>query len=71
MHEECLVADGVLGAEHRMTEAERHSLAHENARRLRRNDVAHQRQQVVFTGFGELALELGVGIEMVLDGAFR
>ena len=71
MHEERLVADGMLRAEHGVAEPERHALTHEDARRFGRDDVADELQQVVLTGLGELALELGIGVEVILDRALR
>ena len=54
-----------------MTEAERHALADEDAGRRGRDDVADEREQVVLAGLGELTLELGVGVEVILDRALR
>jgi len=70
MHEERLVADGVLRTEDGVTEPERDALADEDAGRFGRNDVAHERQQVVLAGLGQLALELSVGIEVIFNGTF-
>ncbi len=71
VHEERLVADGLLRAEHGVAEPERHALTHEDAGRFGRDDVADERQQVVLTGLGQLALELGIGVEVIFDRALR
>jgi hypothetical protein len=71
MHEERLVADGSLRAEHRMPKPERHALPHEDAGRLRRDDVAHEPEHVVLAGLGELSLELRVRVEMILNRPLR
>ena len=71
VHEEWLVADGALRAQHGVAEAERDALPHEDAGRLGRDDVANEAEQIVLAGLGQLPLELGIGVEVILDGAFR
>ncbi len=71
VHEERLVADGALRAQHGVAETERDALPHEDAGRRGRDDVANEAEQIVLAGLGQLPLELGIGVEMVLDGAFR
>src|SRR5690606_32199358 len=69
--EKRLIADSRSRAQDGVTETERHALADEDASRFGRHDVPHECQHVVLTGFLELALELGIGVEVILDGALR
>ncbi len=71
MHEERLVADHRVRAQHRMAEAERCGLADVDAGGVRGQDAPQQVDQLLLALFGERRLELGVRVEMVLDGALR
>ena len=71
VHEEWLVADGAFRAQHGVAEAERDPLPHEDAGRRGRDDVANEAEQLRLAGLDQLPLELGIGVEMVLDSAFR
>ena len=71
MHHEGLITHHGARAKHRMPEAERRGLANVDAGRGGREYAAQRIEQVFFTLFLQRSLELGAGIEMILDCALR
>ena len=69
--EDCegLVAHGALGAEDGVAEAELLGLAHEDALHASGQDVADHGRLCRLSPARQQALEFGVGVEVVLDGA--
>lgn len=65
------VAHDGKGAAHGVSGAQRPRLAQEDAGDVRRDDASHGIQDLILAGILEGTLELGVGVEVILDGALR